>query len=215
MTGWIAFLVLAAFVLLSLWRPGRLDRSALMLVSAALFVAAAGYVQQGHPYQAGDDALRSQNVQSDSSAFVTELRRLAPLGTGKKVPGESLEIFHRLKGAARAAALENRIERFPDDTALRVGYAYTLFEMAGYKRAPAVSIAFEQAARHAARCDPEVAYFEGFAELESGRMVTALNQWRQLTTRLCPHSPWARPLDRRIAALENALTEIPTEGRPL
>lgn len=51
--GWIFAFVLAAATLAALWSTGRLSRSALELIGAALLIGLAGYGWQGSPSMPG------------------------------------------------------------------------------------------------------------------------------------------------------------------
>ena len=51
--GWALLAVICGFTMLGLWQFGRMSRSALELIAAALMLAIAGYAWQGSPSMAG------------------------------------------------------------------------------------------------------------------------------------------------------------------
>lgn len=52
--GWTLLAVTCGFTMLGLWRFGRMSRSALELIAAALMLAIAGYAWQGSPDMTGN-----------------------------------------------------------------------------------------------------------------------------------------------------------------
>lgn len=61
--GWLLLTAICATTLLGLWRFGRMSRSALELIAAALTLAIAGYAWQGSPDMMGHPVTASPSSQ--------------------------------------------------------------------------------------------------------------------------------------------------------
>lgn len=202
MSGWIAFAVLGALVLLLLWRPGRLDRSVLMLVGAALFVAAAGYVWQGSPGEAGAPAAGREAPMREDGLFAAERQLfLSKFGETGAVLATA-DAFNRMnEDEAAAGLLRNAIRKRPKDVDLRIGYAHALFVVAQGNVTPAVALAFDRAEALAPQ-SPAPRYFRGLVQVEAGDLAGAERTWRSLYDSLPADSQWRTPLARRLMAFE-------------
>jgi cytochrome c-type biogenesis protein CcmH len=203
MIGWLVFLALALVALLVAWWVGRLDRAALMLVGAALFVAAAGYAWQGSPGLAGaPHNVRKQSGLKQDTLFATErMRLLSPYGEA----GQWLTFADGLNRAgedqAAVTALKGAIVKLPRDVGLRLGYAHALLVLADYNLTPAVQLAYSRAEAIDPN-DPAPLYFEGLARFEANDPDGAEQSWRALAAQLPAASPWRKVLADRLALFD-------------
>jgi cytochrome c-type biogenesis protein CcmH/NrfG len=202
MSGWIAFALLAALILLLLWRPGRLDRSALMLVGAALFVAAAGYVWQGSPDERGAPAAGREKPMQPDTLFARERQEfLSKFGETGAILATA-DAFNRMgEDEAAAGLLRNAIRKRPKDVDLRIGYAHALFVIAQGNPTSAVNLAFDKAQAIAPQ-SPAPRYFRGLVQVEAGDLAGAERIWQSLYNSLPADSQWRAPLAKRLIAFE-------------
>ncbi len=202
MSGWLAFALLAALVLLLLWRPGRLDKPGLMLVGAALFLAAAGYVWQGSPGEPGAPVAGREKPMRQDTLFATERQLfLSKFGETGAVLATA-DAFNRMgEDEAAVGLLRNAIRKRPKDVDLRVGYAHALFVLAQGNQTPAVGLAFDRAEAVAPQ-NPAPRYFRGLVQVEAGDLAGAERSWRALFDSLPADSQWRAPLAKRLIAFE-------------
>jgi cytochrome c-type biogenesis protein CcmH/NrfG len=207
MSGWIAFALLAVLILLLLWRPGRLDKPALMLVGAALFVAAAGYVWQGSPGEPGAPAAGREKPMQPDTLFAGERQQfMSKFGETGAILATA-DAFNRMgEDEAAAGLLRNAIRKRPKDVDLRIGYAHALFVIAQGNPTPAVNLAFDNAQALAPE-NPAPRYFRGLVRVEAGDLAGAERIWRSLYDSLPADSQWREPLAKRLVAFEMIRTE--------
>ena len=198
MTGWLIFAGFASVALILLWRPGRLDRSALMLVAAALFVAAAGYAWLGAPGAAGAPAAgRAKPMRGDTLFAIERQQFLNKYGETGTVLATA-DAFNRMGEDETAVDLiGNTIATHPKDVDLRIAYAHALLVLAQGTMTPAVALAFDRA-EQIAPTSPAPRYFLGLAQLESGAPASAEQTWRALDASLPAGSLWKAPLEKRL-----------------
>ena len=203
MTGWMILAGLALLALLLLWRPGRLERPALMLAGAALLVAAAGYSWQGKPAEPGAPAAGREKPMRDDNLFAIERKQfLSQFGESGAVLA-SADAFNRMgEDQVSVGLLNNAIAKRPKDVDLRIGYAHALLVLAQGNFTPAVQLAFDRADMVAKPGNPAPRYFRGLAQIESGDLAGAEKAWRALYADLPPDSLWREPLARRISAFD-------------
>ena len=207
MTGWAIFVGMALLALLLLWRPGRLDKAALMLVGAALFVAAAGYAWLGTPGEAGAPAAGRDKPMRPDTLFATErLLFLSKFGaTGTDLA--TADAFNRMGEDETAVdLLGNEIALHPRDVDLRIGYAHALLVLAQGTMTPAVKLAFDRA-EALAPANPAPRYFFGLSQIEIGDMTGAERTWRALDASLPAGSPWRAPLKKRLSVFAMIRTQ--------
>ncbi len=202
MSGWLGFGLLAALALLLLWRPGRLDKAALMLVGAVLFVAAAGYVWQGSPGEPGAPAAGREKPMRQDNLFAAERQQfLSKFGETGAVLATA-DAFNRMgEDEAAAGLLRNAIRKRPKDVDLRIAYAHALFVLAQGNQTPAVGLAFDRAEAVAPQ-SPAPRYFRGLVQVEAGDLAGAERSWRALYDSLPADSQWREPLAKRLMAFE-------------
>jgi len=198
MIGWAIFAGVALLALLLLWRPGRLDQAALMLVAAALFVAAAGYAWLGSPGEAGAPAAGRDKAMRSDTLFASERQMfLTKYGETGTVLATA-DAFNRMGEDETAAdLLANTIAKHPKDVDLRIGYAHALLVLAQGNMTPAVKLAFDRAAE-IAPANPAPAYFLGLSQIEIGHVAGAEQTWRALDASLPAGSLWKAPLEKRL-----------------
>jgi hypothetical protein len=202
-TGWLVFAALALMIFGLLAWPASLGRSALMLVAAALFAAAAGYASQGSPGLAGAPAAGRERPMNRDTLFATErLRFLDHYGEAGVVLGTADALHRSNQDEAAAGLTRNAVLEHPADVGLRIGYAHALFLLAQGTYTPAVALAFDRADAVAKPGDPAPAYFRGLVMMESGDIAGAEQQWRALYAGLPKGSPWALPLSQRLAVFD-------------
>ena len=211
MIGWAIFAGVALLALLLLWRPGRLDQAALMLVAAALFVAAAGYAWLGSPGEAGAPAAGRDKAMRSDTLFASERQMfLTKYGETGTVLATA-DAFNRMGEDETAAdLLANTIAKHPKDVDLRIGYAHALLVLAQGNMTPAVKLAFDRAAE-IAPANPAPAYFLGLSQIEIGHVAGAEQTWRALDADLPAGSPWKAPLEKRLGVF--ALMRAQRAGR--
>ena len=199
MIGWLIFAGFALVAMLLLWRPGRLDGPALMLVAAALFVAAAGYAWLGTPGEPGVAAAGQARPMRADTLFASErLLFLSKYGETGTVLATA-DAFNRMgEDEAAVDLLGNTIANHPKDVDLRIGYAHALLVLAQGTMTPAVTLAFERAER-LAPANPAPRYFRGLAQIETGDPASAEQTWRALYASLPAGSLWKAPLEKRLA----------------
>ncbi len=198
MTGWLIFAGFALVAMLLLWRPGRLDKPALMLVAAALFVAAAGYAWLGMPGEPGAPAAgRAKSMRADT-LFASERQLfLNKYGETGQVLAAA-DAFNRMgEDEVAVDLIGNTIARRPRDVDLRIGYAHALLMSSHGVMTPAVTLAFDRA-EQTAPTSLAPRYFRGLAELETGDLAGAEATWRALDASLPAGSLWKVPLEKRL-----------------
>ena len=205
MIGWLIFLLLAAAAFLLAGRLGRLDRGSGMLLSSALFVAAAGYASQGEPGLPGAPFVPAvaQGLKRDT-LFATERQQfLGRFGPVANYLGDA-DAMNRI-GEDRAAVtvLQTAIGKYPRDPDLRIGLAHALFMQADLTIAPAAALALDQA-QALDPIDPAPRYFRGLMAVEGGDPAAGERQWRALYAALPEDSPWRTPLATRLRFLDTA-----------
>jgi cytochrome c-type biogenesis protein CcmH len=198
MTGWLIFAGFAFVALLVLWRPGRLDAAALMLVGATLFVAAAGYSWLGTPGEGGAPAAgRVKPMRGDTLFAIERQQFLNKYGETGTVLATA-DAFNRMGEDETAVDLiGNTIARHPKDVDLRIGYAHALLVLAQGTMTPAVTLAFDRADQ-IAPSSPAPRYFRGLAQIEAGDPASAEQTWRALDAGLPAGSLWKAPLEKRL-----------------
>lgn len=218
MTGWLIFASVALAAMLLLWRPGRLDRAALMLVGAALFLAAAGYSWLGSPGETGAPAAGRAKPMRGDTLFATERQQfLSKYGETGTVLATA-DAFNRMgEDETAVGLLANTIAKHPKDVDLRIGYAHALLVLAQGTMTPAVMLAFDRA-EQLAPASPAPRYFRGLAQIEAGDAGGAEQTWRALDASLPAGSLWKAPLAQRLMIFEMMRAQravlTPTSPRP-
>lgn len=214
MTGWGILAGMAAIALLLLWRPGKLDRPALMLAASALFVAAAGYAWQGSPGQAGASAIghQQQGMKPETLFSVERTRFLNKFGETGQWLGTA-DAMNRLGEDQLAVAfMRGAVKKYPNNADVWIGYGHALFVLADGTMTPAVLLAFDRAQALDPN-SPAPRYFRGLTALEAGNAGAAEQEWRALYASLPEASPWRAPLAERLTMFD-ALRAARSSPRP-
>ena len=180
--GWLVMLLLAAAVLLGLWRWVRRDMGALQFLAAALLLAFAGYAWQGQPGVAGAPKAQAKDEALPDSDF-TQLRRellgefdaAGPwLTTAEALSrgGNTLSAAHMIRG---------QLDKNPRDMDLWLGYADILLQHAGGMLTPASEMAFNRAAQ-VAPDHPAPRFFYALALARMGQFEAAEQYFQQVLT---------------------------------
>jgi cytochrome c-type biogenesis protein CcmH/NrfG len=202
--GWLVLLVLAIAAFVAVWRFGRLDRSGLQLLAAALLLALAGYAWQGRPDLAGSPKAPPETQKVPDSAFA-EMRQdmLGRFDTADRWLTIA-EGFQR-RGDTRGGAglIRSGLREHPDNAILWIGYGNALVIHAGGLITPAAQLAFERAAQLAPD-HPAPRFFFGLALAQSGRLDEAERTWRALLASAPPGAQWRPGVEAQLEQLEQA-----------
>lgn len=207
--GWVWLLVFAAATGLGLWRVGKLDRSGLELVGAALCLALAGYAWQGspsapgHPLEAADAA--------DSGEVPANLRKT--FASSMNAEGQWLGLADALIQAGRPRAavslLAEGTRKAPENPDIWVGLGNALVVHGGGQMSPAAQFAFERAAAISPN-HPGPPFFVGLGLAQAGRVEEAGEVWRGLLMRAPADAPWKADLEKRLAEIN----QLPGKSGP-
>jgi cytochrome c-type biogenesis protein CcmH len=178
MSGWIVMLLLAAAVMLGLWRWLRRDLGAMQFVGAAMLLALAGYAWQGQPGLAGAPKAQVEAEPLPPTDFA-QLRR--PLLGEFDGAGTFLTMSDAMISSGNTLAavrtLRNQLDKTPRDMDLWLGLADALIQHAGGMLTPAAEMAFNRAAQ-VAPDHPAPRFFYALA-LARMRQFDAADQFLQ------------------------------------
>jgi cytochrome c-type biogenesis protein CcmH len=203
-TGWLFILLLAAALLLALWRFGRLDRSGVQFVAAALLLALAGYAWQGSPGLAGSPHRPPEHRTLADSDFA-KMRQdlLGRFDTADR--WLTLADAYNRDGDTRSAAeiIEAGLRAHPRDADLWVGLGNALVIHGGGLMSPAAQLAFDRAAAIAPN-HPGPKFFYGLALAQGGRIDEAERVWRSLLATAPPGALWRGAIEERLRMIDEA-----------
>lgn len=195
MMGWLFVAILAAAILLGLWRWIGRDIGALQFVAAALLVACAGYAWQGRPSMAGVPKAQQSEQRPDSEFAILRREMLNQFDRAGAYLTTSEALLRDGNSLSAARMLHGQLERSPRDMALWLGYADALLAHAGGALTPASEMAFNRAAQ-VAPDHPAPRFFYALALAKIGQFdaaeqylaqVMAMpqinDQWRGIVTR--------------------------------
>lgn len=203
--GWIAIILLAMLLLAGSWRFGRLDRAALQLVAAAIFVALAGYAWQGSPGLEGSPASASSRPAIPNTEFA-ELRGLF-LGRFDTASRwlTIADHYHRAgKTEDAASIIRAGICAHPREPDLWVGLGNALVVHAGGSLTPAAELAFRRAVAIAPK-NAGPRFFYGLALARRGDFREAERMWRDALANGAPDAEWRPMVEQRLAFLERLI----------
>jgi cytochrome c-type biogenesis protein CcmH/NrfG len=193
MMGWLLILVLAAVVLLGLWRIAHFGRAPLQLVAAALLVAMAGYAWQGRPGLAGSPAPPPASQELPDTAFAATRERMLGTFDAASFWLRLADARHRAGDTYRAAAaIRAGIKAHPREADLWVGLGNALIIHADGMMNPAAELAFRRAAELAPG-HPGPKFFYGLALAQTGKLEEAEKIWLDLLATSPPDVGW-RPM---------------------
>jgi cytochrome c-type biogenesis protein CcmH len=199
--GWVILIAMAAIAFALLVRFGKLPRTTLELLVAALVVGIAGYAWQGSPVLPGSPVTSREVVgKVDAQAMIAQRR----MRTGTGDEGAWLDMGDALAraGATQGAVLAMRsgIRDHRNSPDLWVGLGNALIAHGDGVISPAAMFAFQ----HAASLSPEhpaPAFFYGLALAQQGNTAEAANVWRGLLARSPKNAPWRADLISRLTAI--------------
>lgn len=202
--GWLILIVLAAIVLLVLWRAVGLSSTALELLGAALLIGIAGYAWQGRPDLEGvSKAAPAEARQPDSSFALERTKLLNRFGSDAQIL-DAADAMHRAGLEPYAIALiRGGIEKKPHSADLWVGMGNAMTLYAGGLVTPAAELAFQRAATLSPE-HPGPPYFLGLAYAQSGQLARAGDVWKGLLARTPADAPWRAELESRLSELRAA-----------
>jgi cytochrome c-type biogenesis protein CcmH/NrfG len=198
--GWVWMILLAALVLLALWRVAKIDRQGLELSAAAMLMALAGYAFWGSPGLSASPTLpRDAKAANLSAADVGKMEKNQFSSEGNVLMLTDAMIR---AGATRQAVgvFEDAIKTNPNSADLWVGMGNALVMHGGGMVSPAAEFAFEKAAKLAPN-HPGPPFFMGLALAQSGKIEQAGEVWRALLARAPKDAEWVEDLKGRLAEI--------------
>lgn len=202
--GLLLILILAAIVLIGLWKFARFDRAALQFLGAALLIAMAGYAWQGRPGLSGKPVPPPVRKQLPDSAF-SETRG-AMLGQFDSASAwlTMAESYQR-EGDTRGGAeiIQSALRKSPNDPDLWVGLGNALVIHGGGLMTPSAELAFQRAEKIAPE-HPGPKFFFGLALAQGGKFDEAERLWRGLLETAPPGVSWRPMVEERLAMLGQA-----------
>jgi len=202
--GWLLLFVLAVLVLVALWKFGGVRGSALQLLGAALFLAAAGYAWQGRPNLTGKPVPPPVRQQLPDSDFAET--RKAMLGSFDSAGAWlTLAESYQRGGDTQSAAeiIRSGLRKNPNDADLWVGLGNALVIHADGMMTPSAELAFQRASRIAPE-HPGPKFFYGLALAQGGKFDEAENLWRGLLQTAPANASWRPMVEERLAMLDMA-----------
>ena len=202
--GWLLILILAAILLLALWKFGKFDRTALQFVAAAILLAMAGYAWQGRPGMAGKPVPPPVRLQLPESAFAET--RGDMLGRFDSAAAWlTLAESYQRSGDTQSGAgiLRSALRKSPRDPDLWVGLGNALVIHADGMMTPSAELAFRRASEIAPE-HPGPKFFYGLALAQGGKFDEADAIWRGLIQNAPPGVEWRGMVEERLAMLQQA-----------
>ena len=202
--SWVILGALVAIAFALVWRFAKLPRSGVELAIAAMLVALAGYVFQGHAGVPGHPVTTEASAVSVDPALVDTRRAMSgQFGTDAQWLdyADTLTRF----GATRLAvtAMRSGIRENPKSPDLWVGLGNALVAHGGGLVGPAATFAFEHAAMLSPQ-HPAPPFFYGLALAQSGQVEAAGQVWRGLLARTPKDAPWRADLEARLGQIGGA-----------
>ncbi len=195
--GWVWMILLAALVMLILWRVAKIDRQGLELSGAAMMVALAGYAFWGSPSLSASPTLpRDAKAPEMSVADVKKMEKNQFSSEGNVLMLTDAMIR---AGATRQAigVFQDAVKSNPESADLWVGMGNALVMHSGGMVSPAAEYAFEKAAKISPN-HPGPPFFMGLALAQSGKIEQAGEVWRALLARAPKDAEWVEDLKGRL-----------------
>jgi cytochrome c-type biogenesis protein CcmH/NrfG len=199
--AWLLIILLAAALLLGLWRLAGFDRPALQMLGSALLIAMAGYAWQGQPGLAGKPVPPPARQKLPESAFAAARQdMLGHFDTASRWLTIA-DSYHRSgKTQDAVGILRSALRAHPKDPDLWVGLGNALIIHAGGMMTAPAELAFERAARFGPG-QPGPQFFYGLALAQGGRFEEAERIWRSLLATAPEDAEWRPMLEDRLALL--------------
>ena len=210
MSGWILIVLLAALVLLALWRLAALDRTGLQLVASALLLALAGYAWQGRPDLSGRPTRPPAEAAVElPDGGLPELRRQM---FGRFSSSERWLILadsYQRRGDTRSAvgAARSGIRAHPRNATLWVGLGNALIAHSGGMLTPAAELAYRRSIELAPN-HPGPKFFFGLALAQNGKLEAGERLWTEALAEAPPTVEWRPLVEGQLELLRQA------QGRP-
>jgi cytochrome c-type biogenesis protein CcmH len=194
--GWIMMLLLAALVVLGLWRWVRRDMGALQFLAATLLLALAGYAWQGRPGLAGAPKAQAQQAPRPKSDFAQLRRPLLGETDGASQWLTMADPFLESGNTAQAVKLiRDRLDTTPNDMDLWLGLADALIQHGGGMLNPAAEMAFNRAAQLGPQ-HPAPRFFYGLALARMGQLDQAERFWAEALAMPLVSDNWRRVVEQ-------------------
>ncbi len=211
--GWLPIVLMAALVLLALWRLAAFGRPGLQLAGAALLVAMAGYSWQGRPSLPGRPAPPPARAELPETAFAETREEM--LGTVDRASFwlRMADSYHQRGDTYSAAAiLRSGIRANPKDPDLWVGLGNALVVHGDGTMTPAAELAFARAAAIAPD-HPGPKFFYGLALAQGGRLDDAESIWLALLAGAPADAEWRPMVADRVQMIEQLRAMQAAQGR--
>jgi cytochrome c-type biogenesis protein CcmH/NrfG len=200
--GWLLIALLAALVLLALWRVAGFGRLTLQLTGAALLIGMAGYAWQGRPALAGSPVPPPAREELPESAFAQARETMLGAVDRASFWLRMADSYHRRGDTYSAAAiLRSGIRAHPDDPDLWVGLGNALIIHGDGMMTPAAELAFRRAAAIAPD-HPGPKFFYGLALAQGGRLDEAERIWLSLLASAPADAEWRPMVVQRLQMIE-------------
>lgn len=199
--GWALIILMAAVLLLALWRIAGFDRVALQLLASALLVAMAGYAWQGQPGLAGKPVPPPKRQKLPDTAFAGARGDLLGRFDTAARWLTIADSYHRSGDTQNAVGIIRAgLRAHPRDAELWVGLGNALLIHGGGRMSPAAELAFERASRFAPD-HPGPKFFYGLALAQTGKLDEAERIWRQLLATGAADAGWRPIVEQNLALL--------------
>jgi cytochrome c-type biogenesis protein CcmH len=206
MMGWVIMGVLtigtAAFVLFR----SQFPREIWQILGAFLMLGLAGYAWQGHPGTGGSPV----SARSRALAMDGNVRRF--LTTGYGPAGDTLGYSDAWLKAGRpdlsVRTIKIGLKTSPKDADLWVALGGALMAASDGMVTPAAQFAFAKA-RSFVPEHPGPVFFDGLAAAQAGKIEETAQIWMALYDRTPPNALWRQDLEIRLAALAQAVANVP------
>ena len=215
MSGWILIIVLAALVLVALWRLGRLDRTGLQLVASALLLAMAGYAWQGRPDLAGRPTRPPAEAAVElPDNGLPELRRQMFGRFNTSDRWLILADSYQRRGDTRSAvgAARSGLRAHPQNAALWVGLGNALIAHSGGMLTPAAELAYRRSIELAPN-HPGPKFFFGLALARNGKLDAGERLWAQALAEAPPNVQWRPLVEGQLELLRQAMAQTRPQGQ--
>lgn len=206
MTGWVLIALLAALVLIALWRLAGLDRTGLQLAASALLLAMAGYAWQGSPGLAGHPTRPpAESAVELPDNGLPELRRQMFGRFNTSDTWLNLADSYQRRGDTRSAvgAARAGIRAHPENATLWVGLGNALIAHSGGILTPAAELAYRRGMALAPD-HPGPKFFFGLALAQNGKLDAGERLWSEALAEAPPNAEWRPVVAGQLELLRQA-----------
>jgi len=197
MIGWLIFALFALVCGVGLWVVARPGMAGLKIIAAALLLAAAGYVWQGHPSLPGHPAEEGAKPKP-VTAFATERTEwMDTVGPDADILASADTWIARGEPDYAVGIVRGYIAQRPKSAMLWIGLGNALVQYSDGVVTPAARYAFDRAAA-LAPSSPAPPYFLGLEYALSGDLETTERLWQPIVTNAPRDAPWRAKLAMRL-----------------